>query len=87
MYSCPGAEGASEKGTEEAPCSFPRGGGGGGEQKPGGHPQENFRKLEQKYCDCKVFLVLEVNELKQVKMSLKFISITFKIMCDVTLVT
>ena len=61
---------------------------GGGERESGGHSQENFWKLEQNHCDCKEFLVLEVNELKQLKICLKFISVTFKIMCDViTLVT
>ena len=37
------------------------------EEKFGGHSQENFWKLEQKYCKFKVFLVLEDNGLKKGK--------------------
>ena len=42
---------------------------------------ENYRT--KKNSKFKVFLVLEVNCLKQLKICLKFISVTVKIMCDV----
>ena len=64
-----------------AQCSFRRGG------RRGGLRTKFFLKLEQKNCKFKVFFVLEINSLKQVKICLKIIFVTFKTMCDVTLVT
>ena len=46
-----------------------------------------FLKNRTKNSGFKVFLVLEVIGLKQVKVCLTLTSVTFKIMCDITLVT
>ena len=60
-------------------CSFRRGGRKGSRER-------NFLNARTNNCKFKVFFVLEINSLKQVKICLKIIFVTFKIMCDVTLV-